>query len=170
MKGIFISIMAVLCLTSCQKGNNERKDDWLSTGSTDERFEKVSRQLRGFDTAMVETGYRYVELFWAGQDKNWEYAKYQIEKIELAIKNGLERRPKRANSAQMIFPVIEELKVVIAEHDLPKFKKGFERLTVTCNACHQAEKVSFFKIARPSHRLSPVSFLGGETRRKKQAK
>ena len=32
--------------------------DWL-TGSTEERFLKVERQLRGLDQTMAEIGYRY---------------------------------------------------------------------------------------------------------------
>jgi hypothetical protein len=44
------------------------------TGSDEDKFDHVARQLRGFDMAMMEVGYRYTELFWAGQDKNWDYA------------------------------------------------------------------------------------------------
>lgn len=53
---------------------------WLSQGSVEERFAVVASQLRGFDVAMVEVGYRYGELYWAGRDGNWEFAAYQIEK------------------------------------------------------------------------------------------
>ncbi|MGE3758002.1 MAG: hypothetical protein AB7H97_09605 [Pseudobdellovibrionaceae bacterium] len=154
---IIMLLLLTLSFVSCEKSNKLQQGDWLSGGSADDRFERVSKHLRGFDMAMVETGYRYTELFWAGRDQNWEYANYQIEKIELAIKNGTERRPKRTDSAQMIFPVIADLKGAVTEMDLQKFNKGFSRLTVTCNACHEAEKVSFFKISSPKHRLSPVT-------------
>ena len=46
---------------------------------------------------MVETGYRYQELYWAGQDENWEYADYQLEKIKIAIENGLDADPIEPN-------------------------------------------------------------------------
>ncbi len=49
---------------------------------------------------MVETGYRYQELYWEGQDQNWDYAGYHLNKIKIAIENGLERRPKRAKSTE----------------------------------------------------------------------
>ena len=48
---------------------------------------------------MVEIGYRYQELYWAGADSNWEYAGYQLAKIDLALANARERRPKRQASA-----------------------------------------------------------------------
>ena len=43
---------------------------WLLEGSTDERFVRAAAHLRGFDVAMVETGYRYGELAWGGRDRN----------------------------------------------------------------------------------------------------
>ena len=52
---------------------------WLVQGSSDERFVKIASQLRGFDVAMVETGYRYGELYWAGRDENYDYARYQLQ-------------------------------------------------------------------------------------------
>jgi hypothetical protein len=77
---------------------------WLA-GTTDEKFDTVAKQLRGFDMAMVETGYRYNELYWAAQDSNWGYAEYQVLKIRTAVENGLERRPNRAKSAETFLPV-----------------------------------------------------------------
>jgi len=54
--------------------------------------------------AIIETGYRYQELYWVGQDESWDYADYQIEKIRKAIENGLERRHKRAKSSEHFKP------------------------------------------------------------------
>jgi hypothetical protein len=34
---------------------------WLA-GTVDDKFDTVAKQLRRFDMAMVETGYRYSEL------------------------------------------------------------------------------------------------------------
>jgi hypothetical protein len=90
---------------------------WLLTGTSDERFARIARQLRGFDVAMVETGYRYVELYWAGQNRNWDYAKYQVEKIRTAVKNGVERRPKRGPSAQVLEGALPGLEEAITAKD-----------------------------------------------------
>ncbi len=48
---------------------------------------------------MVETGHRYMVLYWAGLDSNWEFAVYQLGKIQHTIELGIERRPKRGPSA-----------------------------------------------------------------------
>lgn len=130
--------------------------EWLLNGSQDERFVRVARHLRGFDMAMVETGYRYSELYWASRDHNWGYASYQLGKIETAVANGLERRPARAPSAQMLDGSIRSVRQAIDAEDGPAMDAALEQLTTTCNACHQAERVPFIRVAPPTARLSPV--------------
>ena len=115
----------------------------------------MARHLRGLDVAMVEIGYRYQELYWAGVDENWEYADYQREKIDLALENALERRPKRRASAEAVFmPALEELRQAIA------LKRGFQvafaRTTTACNSCHVAESVPSFHVAPPTERTSSI--------------
>jgi len=128
----------------------------LAPPDGDARFRLVARHLRGFDMAMVETGHRYGELHWAGRDRNWDYAAYQLGKIETAIANGLERRPKRAESARMIEPAIAEVRAAIAAGDPAAFDRSFTLLTEMCNACHRAEAMPFAHVAPPEMRLSPI--------------
>lgn len=132
------------------------KDGWLK-GTDSEKFDVVANQLRGFDMAMVETSYRYQELYWAGQDENWEYALYQLEKNRKTIENGLERRPKRAESAQRFLDVsIPEMEIAINAKDTTFFYESFDLFTNACNNCHAQEQVPFFTIKPPLSRLSPV--------------
>lgn len=126
---------------------------WIS-GTVDERFATVERHLRGFDMAMVETSHRYAELHAAGEDHNWGYALYQAGKIRTAITNGVERRPKRAASAQMIEPPLAAVEEAARREDAAAFDAAFTQLTVTCNACHQAEQVPFIRIGPPPVRSS----------------
>jgi hypothetical protein len=128
---------------------------WIR-GDLDQRFDLVAKHLRGLDVAMAETGYRYGELYWAGRDRNWEYAAYQLEKIETAIANGIERRPKRAASAAMLGPAVAGVRTAIERRDEPGFDGAFATLTRTCNACHAAERVAFIQVVPPRQRVSPV--------------
>jgi hypothetical protein len=128
----------------------------LLRGDNDARFVRVAKHLRGFDMAMVETGYRYIELYWAGRDGNWPYAAYQAKKIRTAIANGLERRPKRAPSAKQLEPALRGVEEAIAKRDAASFDQRFAVLTDTCNACHRAEKVAFMVVAAPTQRQSPL--------------
>lgn len=147
------------CLTACGAGSASMgvsSSTWLSRDQDEQRVQ-LERQLRGFDIAMMETGYRYVELYWAARDANWDAAAYHMEKIRLAIENGLERRPKRATSAQpFLAGPLAATATAIAARDPRLFAERFEALTAGCNACHAVEKVTFFEVRPPDHRLPPL--------------
>lgn len=129
---------------------------WLLQGGTDERFVRAAAHFRGFDVAMAETGYRYGELYWAGRDHNWGYAEYQLGKIETAVARGVERRPRRAPSAQMLRGAVTAVRSAITARDGAAFDAAFVTLTATCNACHQAERVGFIRVVAPAVRASVV--------------
>ena len=133
---------------------------WLS-GSDEERFDRVARQMRGFDLAMMEVGYRYTELHWAGQDRNWDYAKYQCEKIQHVIELAMERRTNRAPSAQWFLTnAIPPMKAAIESRDAAKVDSQWKIFTAACNTCHAMEKMPFITVQTPERRLSPVKFHG----------
>lgn len=129
---------------------------WLA-GTVDERFATVARQLRGFDVAMVEVGYRYGELCWAGRDGNWDFAAYQIEKIRATVRNAIQRRPARGKSAEVLEGALPAVEEAIRARDPVRFTSAFDLLTQSCNACHKAELVPFVHVAPPSIRHSVVS-------------
>lgn len=159
---LILSCIAILGAVSCngtQQESGSVEAQWLK-GTTDQKFQTIERQLRGFDMAMVETGHRYTELYWAAHDTNWLYAKYQVGKIRLAIQNGLERRPNRAASAETFLTIVlPEVEKAIEARDPNIFWNRFGALTSTCNACHVAEKMEFVVIAPPDVRSSPVNSL-----------
>ncbi len=160
------TLAAALAVAGCDDARREpaapapaaspAADTWLR-GSVDERFAQVARHLRGFDVAMVETGYRYGELYWAGRDGNWDHALYQLGKLETAVTNGVERRPKRAASARTLEEPVRAMKAVLEARDAAGFEPAFATLTARCNACHAAEQVAFIHIAAPTIRVSPVA-------------
>ncbi len=157
-----IILVAPLSLTCCaEQADDESRatpdNEWLLAATTDaERFALVAKHLRGFDMAMVETGYRYNQLYWAGHDENWEYATYQLEKIRTAVNNGTQRRPKRHESAAMLEPALAAMDEAVGDRDRQRFLKRFDALTRTCNACHQAEDVGFMVVRTPEVRAASI--------------
>jgi hypothetical protein len=150
----FLTFGLVAC--NRQANKNTAQGSWIK-GTETEKINTIEKQFRGFDNTMVETGYRYQELYWAGQDQNWEYADYQLEKIKTAIENGIERRPKRANSAKVFLTYgLPEMKKVLENRSSSTFNEGFKTLTANCNSCHAMEKVPFFAVKTPSDRQSPI--------------
>ena len=155
MKTFILSILLLLFM-ACSEGKQEIQGEWIK-GTEKEKVNTIENQFRGFDNAMVETGYRYQELYWAGQDENWEYANYQLEKIKLAIENGLQRRPKRAQSAKHFLAyVLPEMKKSVNSKDTVIFNKGFQMFTANCISCHAMEKVPYFTVRTPTNRNSPI--------------
>jgi hypothetical protein len=153
---ILTVVLSVFLLSSFIVPWLQDETDWLK-GSVDERFNTVAKHLRGFDMAMMETGHRYAELYWAGMDGNWGYADYQIKKIRTTVQNGLERRPKRAASAEtfltIVVPALEE---AISSKDSGMFWNRFGVLTATCNTCHENEQAGFVHIVPPPVRYSVI--------------
>lgn len=152
-----IFAISIFFLCSCDnKQEQNAQGKWIE-GTEQEKLETIENQFRGFDMAMVETGYRYQELYWAGQDENWKYADYQIEKIRKAIENGLERRPKRAKSAEHFLTVaLPEMEKALKKRDTVVFNKNFQMLTNSCISCHAMEKVPHFTVKKPLYRQSPI--------------
>lgn len=152
---VFLTFIFALLL-SCNKSDDVHKGlKWLS-GDENNKFKVIEKQFRGFDKTMMEVGYRYNGLYWAGEDKNWELASYHIEKIKHAIDLGVERRPKRKENAQVIYPILDELEIFAKNKDQKGFREQFEVVRQTCNACHQAEQVSYFNVLNPKVRVSPL--------------
>jgi len=148
--------LTILILLSCKNNQQEAKGEWIS-GTNEEQLKTIEKHFRGFDIAMIEVDYRYQELYWAGKDNNWDYASYQLDKIKLTIENALQRRPKRANSAENFLQnVLPEMKKSLGSKDTAIFNKTFEILTLSCNSCHIAEKVPFFTVKPPVQRFSSI--------------
>jgi hypothetical protein len=150
-----IAVCVCATLSACRHDAAE-KNRWLR-GNSHERWTAVERHLRGLDVAMMEIGYRYQELYWAGVDSNWEYADYQVKKIDLALENALERRPKRrASTGPEFVPALGEVKQAIVLKDLAEFEDAFEGMSAACNSCHAAEGVASFHVEPPSDRRSSI--------------
>ncbi len=129
---------------------------WLR-GEGDARFAQIENHLRGLDVAMMEIGYRYTELFFAVRDRNWDYADYQMGKIELALKLAIERRPKRATSANAFlnedWPAVQ---AGVRTRKPEPAAEAMDRLRTACMKCHVAEQVPFFSVQPPARRLTAI--------------
>lgn len=151
----FIVLLLVIIL-SCKNNQSNPQGEWIK-GSEEEKIKTIEKHFRGLDLAMIEADYRYQELFWAGKDNNWDYASYQLDKIKLTIENALQRRPKRANSAEnFLHTVLPEMKKSLESKDSILFNENFIVLTAGCNSCHIKEKLSFFTVKPPTQRFSSI--------------
>jgi putative heme-binding domain-containing protein len=131
------------------------KLSWLKVGDG-EHLAQLERQMRGFDITMMEVGYRYDELVEAVKSRNYEYAKYQTEKISHVINLGIERRPKRANSAKPFLDAeIPKMLAAIAKEDAEEVDLAIQEFHKGCIRCHRSENVLF--MGSRFAKIQPVS-------------
>ncbi len=150
-------IILIFC-AACQQTFDQPvgSGGWL-TGDVNEKFETVTEHLGGFGKAMWEVDYRFNELYWAGKDKNWEYAEHQIDEMEETLELGLERRPARAASAQQFMTsAIPDLKEAIDARDPGMFEMRINIMINTCNSCHALEEMPFLTVKEPLERRSSI--------------
>jgi hypothetical protein len=156
MRVVALLILAGACRPAGPPAAGGGGTTWLK-GDSGQQLATVEKQLRGLDVAMAEIGHRFGELHWAGEDRNWDYAKYQADKIRLVLELALERRPKRATSAQ---PFLKEdlpaMMQAIETKDPARYREGLERLRTGCMKCHVAESVPYFTVQFPEHRVSVI--------------
>lgn len=155
--GLVVSVLAQVRENSpvaAQTEQQKSKAPWL-TGTIEERLAQIERHLRGLDVSMAEVGYRYDELLMASKYRNWDYAKYQTEKIELSLRLALQRRPKRVKSST---PFLEKniplVLNAIQTRNPEQLDLAIGQLRSGCIQCHRAENVLYmgqeFAIVQPT--------------------
>jgi len=153
-------LLTLILLSSLLAQNNySTKSNWLlETPTSEAKFQKIQTQFRGFDLAMVEVGYRFNTFYFALEDKNYDLAQYQLDKIKKAIVNGIQRRPKREKNSKLMFldSQYELMSKALASHNTQKIDKEYTNTKNLCNACHKAERVPFIEVVDPSQRWQSI--------------
>jgi len=105
---------------------------------------------------MGATQLRHFKLWYAGKEKNWDLASYELGQIEESFNTAARLyRNIPIDNIEMIERPLTALDSAIKAKDDAGFAKGFSDLTVTCNACHQAAHVGFITMQSPT--ASPFS-------------
>ena len=143
-----VSIALVLPVLGQQAASPPAKNvnDWLLNAPDDAtRFKLLQQYLRGFDQPMWEVGERYLSIYDALGDKNFELAEYHWDKIKATIVNGYLKRPKRQENSDAMFVkgIWDDVNKAFLSKDPAKAWGAFELTRQSCMSCHDAEKVAF---------------------------
>ena len=113
------------------------------------------RYLPRLNDMMVAAQLRHFKLWYAGVEKNWPLANYELAQIRTSIEDAKILYPDNdASNMSTLTPVADELDSAIKAKDSIEFSRGFTKLTAACNSCHEVAGVGFIKIREP--RLSPL--------------
>jgi hypothetical protein len=99
---------------------------------------------------------RHGKLWFAGGAGNWPLAAYEIKELREGFETVAKYYPtfNDVPLAQMIDTIRDtdfaELDKAVAERDRREFARAFDRLTSSCNACHEANELGFISIQRPT--------------------
>jgi hypothetical protein len=157
--GLLVMLVAAGCAPEPTPitGSGDGGAAWLS-GSVDERFQAVGDQFGGFSQTMLEVGLRYADLYWAIEDGNRDYARYQAEKIGDALARGAVRRPGREASSRALFldGPLPALLQALDDGEDERMRASFTSLTDACNRCHVAEQMGFLVVGPPEVRVTTL--------------
>lgn len=102
---------------------------------------------------------RHLKLGLAGQQQNWDYARYEVSELRNAFARIARTIPVYSSAdtaalvAAMITEPINAVQEAIAAGDARQFKERYARLTQACNACHQAQAHASVVITVPDHNV-----------------
>jgi hypothetical protein len=104
---------------------------------------------------------RHTKLAFAGREKNWVYAAYELRELDEAFDRLSVQWPQwqRVRIAELVETMIREpiddLGQAIEAKDEARYASAYGKLTDACNSCHQAAKRSFVVIQEPKEDMFP---------------
>lgn len=111
--------------------------------------------------AMMDVGYQFANLWFAGEKKNWPLARFYFNETRSHIRWTIRIRPIRkhpdgsAVDLKAIFDaidstVMETLKQAIEAKDSTKFVSSYKELVESCYACHKANGFNYLRPQIPT--------------------
>jgi hypothetical protein len=142
-------IVATFLLAACGRGDD-------NTARLQQQVDSLQKQLNntykpGLGEFMMGIQQHHAKLWFAGTNKNWELADFEVHEIGETlddIKQYCNDRPE-VKSIGIIDPAINSINVAIKQKDAELFKKGFIELTNDCNTCHKDNQHGFNVIIIP---------------------
>ena len=110
----------------------------------------------GLGEIMTLQQMRHLKLWFAGQAGNWPLADYELDELKEGYEDIVKYFPTKddAPTGPMASAIIEkevaELNKAIEAKNAKQFTAAFEKLTASCNACHQSSKKPFIVVQRPT--------------------
>jgi hypothetical protein len=104
---------------------------------------------------------RHIKLAFAGREKNWAYAAYELRELEEAFDRLSLQWPQwqRVRIVELVETMIRdplyELGLAIKDKSDTQYTAAYRKLTEACNACHQAARRPFVVIQEPKESMYP---------------
>jgi hypothetical protein len=104
---------------------------------------------------------RHVKLAFAGREKNWVFAAYELKQLSDAFDRLSIQWPqwRQQRIVELVETIVRdplfEMDIAIKEKDEAKFVESYKHLTEACNVCHQAALQTPIVIQDPKESMFP---------------
>ena len=148
MKSYFISFIVTIIAGACNSSSNN-----IHLQSRIDSLEKklANTYKPGFGEFMSSIQVHHAKLWFAGKNKNWELADFEIHEIGETLDAIKEYQSEREESKKvdMLKPVLDAVNDAIQKKDPSLFNSSYLLLTSTCNNCHKAVNFGFNVVKIP---------------------
>ena len=145
-----ILILIFLSLFACKQQTND-------INKLENRIKALENQLAnsykpGFGELMSSIQAHHVKLWFAGVNKNWKLADFEIHEINEALADILKFQKDRKESKliDMMNPALDSVSLAIKNKKTDFFKKSYSSLTKTCNDCHLSTEFEYNIVKIPN--------------------
>ena len=145
-----IFITTLILLAACHQRIDKTRELQAQIDSLQNKLNNTYKP--GFGEFMGNIQLHHAKLWFAGINKNWRLADFEIQEIQETlddIKKYDSDRPE-TKDLRMIKPPLDSISNAVEQQNLPLFKSSFIVLTKTCNNCHRATDHDFNVITTPS--------------------
>jgi cytochrome c553 len=110
----------------------------------------------GLGEIMTLQQMRHLKLWFAVQSANWGLADYELDELKEGFEDITKYYPVKDDvptgtmAEAILAKEVVDLAKAIEGKDKRAVTSAFDRLTASCNACHQASKKDFIRIQRPA--------------------
>ena len=105
---------------------------------------------------MTATQLRHAKLWFAGKNRNWELAAYEVDEIKEGLQDAakfhatVDGIPVAEMIKTILDPRLEQIEKAVDARNGAQFASAFDALTDGCNSCHTKAGKPFIRIQRPS--------------------
>ncbi|HTE02252.1 MAG TPA: hypothetical protein VK668_23345 [Mucilaginibacter sp.] len=149
MKAIII-LSILFVLAACDSQTNSNHQLQVQVDSLQKKLNDAYKP--GLGEFMLGIQLHHAKLWFAGTNKNWRLADFEIKEIGEAlgdIKKYCTDRPE-VKSIGLIDPSISNINTAIQQKDAQSFKTAFITLTNNCNNCHKTTQHEFNVVTIPT--------------------
>jgi hypothetical protein len=127
----------------------------------------IKGKLTDQSHVMQDVSYHFGNLWFAGQNQNWDLAKFYLDETQSHLEWAVRVIPKRKDSAGREVDLVaileafkngplKELHAAVSGHDVSAFEKSYRASLENCYTCHKAADKPFLRLQIPERAETPI--------------